>query len=58
MTHQTVDSTVILYGRPKRDTIIQKDDIVSLKIDCNLLSVDEFIDKYCSKTFSGERIPE
>ncbi len=49
MTHQTTDSSVILYGRPKRDTIIQKDDVVSLTIDCNLLSVEEFIEKYCSE---------
>ena len=36
--------------RPVRETIIQKDEIVSLVIDINLLSVDEFMKKYCSSS--------
>ena len=36
--------------RPVRETIIQKDEILSLIIDLNLLSVDEFMEKYCSSS--------
>ena len=50
MKHQTVQPAVKLNDRPIRDTIIQKDDIISLIIDVNLLSVDEFIFKYCLTT--------
>ena len=38
------------FGRPKRETMIDHDDIISLKIDLNLLTTDEFIEKYCSST--------
>lgn len=47
MMHQTIDSSLMFNDRPQRDTVIQKDDVISLKIDLNLLSVEEFIQKYC-----------
>jgi hypothetical protein len=50
MKHQSVQPAVKLNDRPIRDTIIQKDDIISLIIDVNLLSADEFICKYCLTT--------
>ncbi len=50
MMHQAIDSSLQFNDRPDRETIIQKDDIISLKIDLNLLSVEEFIQKYCTST--------
>ena len=41
--------------RPVREKVIQKDEILSLVIDLNLLSVDEFMEKYC---FSSSRETE
>lgn len=35
-------------GKPERDTCISKDEIMSLVIDLNNLTVDEFLNKYCS----------
>lgn len=49
MMHQKVESLVDLNDRPERNTVIQKDDIVSLTIDINLLSVEKFLEKYCSE---------
>ncbi len=54
MMHQTTDSVSSFTGRPQRDTIIQKDDIVSLQIDLNLLSVEDFIRKYCTTAPADE----
>ncbi len=56
MIHQGVEPTVTLNDRPKRDTIIQRDDVISLKIDINLLSVDEFITKYCFDTVEKQQL--
>ncbi len=50
MMHQAIDSALQFNDRPDRETVIQKDDIISLKIDLNLLSVEEFIQKYCTAT--------
>jgi len=47
MTHQKCEPIIKYNDRPIRESIIQKDEIVSLIIDINLLSVDEFIQKYC-----------
>lgn len=46
MMHQPVHLPEILSGRPKRDTVIQKDEIISLKIDLQVLSTDKFLAKY------------
>lgn len=35
--------TIITEGRPKRDTKISKDEIINLKIDLEILTVDEFL---------------
>ena len=39
-------------GKPERDTRISKDEIISLKIDLNVLTADELYEKY----FSGVRV--
>ena len=49
MLRNTKNRKLTLSGRPKRNEIIQRDEIISLKIDLNLLSVDEFISKHCKK---------
>ena len=54
MMHQTTESVSGFTGRPTRDTIILKDDIISLQIDLNLLSVEEFIRKYCTLASEDE----
>jgi hypothetical protein len=51
MIRHTRKPKITLSNRPKRDKIIQRDEIVSLKIDLNLLSVDEFIAKHCKKKY-------
>lgn len=50
MMHEIIKPQVNNDDRPIRETIIQKDEIVSLVIDINLLSVDEFMKKYCSSS--------
>ena len=47
MMHQKCEPLIKFNDRPIREAIIQKDEIISLIIDINLLSVDEFIQKYC-----------
>ena len=47
MMHQKCEPLITFNDRPIREAIIQKDEIISLVIDINLLSVDEFIQKYC-----------
>ena len=47
MMHQKCEPLIKFNDRPIRESIIQKDEVVSLIIDINLLSVDEFIQKYC-----------
>jgi len=46
--HQENQPLFTFHDRPLRDSVIQKDEIVSLMIDINLLSADEFIRKHCS----------
>jgi len=57
MMHQAIDPLAQFNDRPNREEIIQKDEIISLKIDLNLLSVEEFIDKYCTP-FATEEPPQ
>ena len=52
MMHQRVERHVRFSRRPRRETIIEKDEIVGLKIDVEVLSADEFYVKY----FSPHRI--
>ncbi|MDG5813972.1 hypothetical protein QA601_02695 [Chitinispirillales bacterium ANBcel5] len=44
--HQRVEHYVTLDDRPNRDTIIEKDEILSLIIDIEVLSSENFYDKY------------
>lgn len=44
-----------LVGRPKRDIAISKDDIMSLKIDLEVLSSEDFYRKYVGDEPSGVR---
>jgi hypothetical protein len=48
MTQQFIKTAECTHDRPERETIIQKDEIISLKIDLNLLSVEDFLEKYCT----------
>ena len=50
MMHQENQPLFTFHDRPLRDSVIQKDEIISLMIDIHLLSADEFIRKYCSIT--------
>jgi len=46
MHHQRVEPYVTLDDRPERETIIEKDEIISLIIDTETMSIKEFYDKY------------
>lgn len=48
MRHQISGTGVPLEGRPNHDKIIQKDEIINLVIDLNLLTVEEFLLKHCT----------
>lgn len=48
MMHQRVERHVRFSRRPQRKTIIEKDEIVGMKIDVEVLSTDEFYVKYFS----------
>lgn len=48
--HLGTSKKIRFFDRPDRETIIDNDDIIGLKIDLNLLSTEEFIKKYCSST--------
>ncbi len=48
MMHQRIDLPKRLGRRPSRGSVIQKDEIISLKIDLQVLSPQELIDKYFS----------
>lgn len=52
MTKQSKNSKITFSNHPKRDKIIQRDEIISLLIDLHLLSADEFISKHCSKKYN------
>ena len=46
MRNMTRRPAVLLTGRPDRDTVIEHDEIVSLKIDLETLSPFDFNEKY------------
>jgi hypothetical protein len=46
MMHQSVDSHGTSDGYPVRETIIEKDEIISLKIDLEVLTPAELDEKY------------
>lgn len=47
MWRTTEGYQVALQGRPQRDSVIDNDDLVSLRIDLETLSTDAFIAKHC-----------
>jgi len=48
MMHQRIDSLTTTRGRPvaERETIIEKDEIISLKIDLETMSLADIFHKY------------
>ncbi|MFP4165422.1 MAG: hypothetical protein ACLFQB_13120 [Chitinispirillaceae bacterium] len=48
MMHQRVEPYVTLDDRPDRDTVIEKDEVMSLIIDMETMSTTDFYDKYFS----------
>jgi hypothetical protein len=50
MIRQPAGSYASLNGRPDRSIIIQKDEILSLRIDLETMTVDQIIGKYCIGT--------
>ena len=46
MHHQRVEPYITLDDRPERETIIEKDEVISLIIDTETMSIKEFYDKY------------
>lgn len=48
MMHQRVEPYVTLDDRPDRDTVIEKDEVMSLIIDVETMSTTDFYDKYFS----------
>jgi hypothetical protein len=48
MMHQRVDPYITLDDRPDRDTVIEKDEILSLIIDVETMSTVDFYNKYFS----------
>ena len=48
MTSQKGEVKVVFDGRPKRERIIEKDEILSLIIDLEILNTSEFYDRYLS----------
>ena len=44
--HQRVEQYVTLDDRPDRDNIIEKDEVMSLIIDVEIMSIEDFYDKY------------
>jgi len=50
MMHKPAESYASLNGRPNRSIIIQKDEILSLRIDLETMSADQIIRKYCIAT--------
>ena len=53
MMHQRVEPYVTLDDRPDRETVIEKDEILSLIIDIEIMSTVDFYHKY----FSSEERP-
>ena len=54
MTRQKTkhSSALVSSRKPKRTTAIQKEEVISLVIDLNWLSTEEFLKKYCHKVSS------
>ncbi len=48
MLHQRVDPFLTLDDRPDRDTVIEKDEILSLIIDVETMTTVDFYNKYFS----------
>lgn len=48
MIHQRAETFVSLDDRPNRNTIIEKDEILSLIIDVEILPTEKFYEKYFS----------
>ena len=48
MMHQRVEPFVTLDDRPDRETVIEKDEILSLIIDIETMSTEDFYNKYFS----------
>jgi hypothetical protein len=48
MMHQRVEPFVTLDDRPERDTVIEKDEIISLIIDIEIMTTVDFYKKYFS----------
>ena len=46
MMHQRVDPFITLDDRPDRDTVIEKDEIISLIIDLETMTIERLYDKY------------
>jgi hypothetical protein len=46
MQHHKVEPFVTLDDRPERDTVIEKDEIISLVIDIETMSTVDFYQKY------------
>lgn len=46
MMHQRVEPFVTLDDRPDRDTVIEKDEIISLIIDIEIMTTADFYKKY------------
>ena len=49
MWRTTEGYQVSLRGRPNRNTVIDHDDLVSLKIDLETMTVEAFLAKYCEE---------
>jgi hypothetical protein len=48
MMHQRVEPYLTLDDRPDRDTVIEKDEVLSLIIDVETMSTVDFYNKYFS----------
>ncbi|MFP4416741.1 MAG: hypothetical protein ACLFSB_05685 [Chitinispirillaceae bacterium] len=46
MTEKSIDSNRLFYGRPNRKESIDKDEVISLKIDLEVLDIDQMYKKY------------
>ena len=44
--HQRVEPYVTLDDRPERDNIIEKDEVMSLIIDVEIMDIEDFYGKY------------
>lgn len=56
MMHQKVEPPVESRDRPKRERIIQNDEILGLIIDLHVLTSDQFLHKYGSLEHGDEQL--